>query len=93
MVEFGQAVDHFLFSNRERLPGCHQHIYHKWRDTHTVYYIEEWQSEERFKEHLHSNRFKSLIGAMKVLGEIQMAQVITGGQICKLEKYIKDNQL
>ncbi len=90
MAEFEQAVDHFVFTDRKRLPGCHQHIYRKVRDAYTVFYMEEWKSEKRLKRHLQSDRFKALLGAMKVLGDIQKAQVITARQIYKLEKYIAD---
>ena len=44
----------------------------------TIYYFEEiWKSKEKMEEHFQSEIFQTIIGAMKVLGEIISAKIIT----------------
>ena len=43
-----------------------------------VYYFEEiWKSKKKMEEHFKSEIFQTIIGAMRVLGEIISAKIIT----------------
>jgi len=44
----------------------------------TLYYFEEsWKSKKKMEEHFQSELFQTIIGAMRVLGEIISAKIIT----------------
>ncbi len=44
----------------------------------TIYYFEEiWKSKKKMEEHFQSEIFQTIIGAMRVLGEIISAKIIT----------------
>jgi len=44
----------------------------------TIYYFEEvWNSRHKMEEHFNSEIFQTIIGAMRVLGEIISAKIIT----------------
>ena len=87
--EFEQAIEEFEIAQNLVTPGYRRNLFRNWKDSGDVLYTEEWQSEVKFKLHLQTNSFKALLGAMKLLGEIQTAQVVTSSKIQTLEKFNK----
>ena len=43
---------------------------------HVYYFEEDWNSRDKMEEHFKSEEFQTIIGAMKVLGEIIDANII-----------------
>ena len=86
MTEFSQAIDYILFGRKSGDKRCRS-CYRKWDDENTFFYQEEWESMNELKSYMKGDHFKSLFGAMKVLGEVTMAQIITTERIEKLENF------
>lgn len=74
--EFDQAVAHLLES--VNCNGRHfEFDLTKSVDDSTLYlYTEEWQDKEALHEHLSTDIFHALLGAMKVLGDIIDSRII-----------------
>jgi len=86
MVEFEQAVDYILKSDRSGPESIHRGLYRDWRCHNALLYLEEWQTMKDLKNHMSGDLFKSLLGAMKVLGSITSAEVISSNSVETLEK-------
>jgi len=87
MNEFEQAIEEFEIAQNRKSAGYSRSLFRNWKNTGGVLYTEEWQSEVKFKNHLQTDSFKALLGAMKLLGDIQTTQVITSNNIQTLDKY------
>ena len=66
--------------------GTHLGIYQALIEENLYCYLEQWESRQNLDAHIQTERFEMLIGAMKVLGEIQLAQIreIENSQTLKL---------
>ena len=87
MEEFEQAIEQFEIAQGKKSSGYQRNLFRNWNNTDNVLYTEEWQSEVKFKNHLQTDQFKALLGAMKLLGDIKTAQVVTSSKIQSLDKY------
>jgi quinol monooxygenase YgiN len=91
MMEFKQAVDYILQRDKKNPQCVSRGLYHDRQSENTLLYLEEWKSVTELKKHLCNDRFKSLLGAMKVLGKIEDAQIIDTKTEQKLEDYLKQH--
>jgi hypothetical protein len=85
MVEFEQAVEYILKSDRIGPDNIHRGVYRDWRCHNALLYLEEWKTNEELQKHISSDLFKSLLGAMKVLGDVTSAEIINSQSVKKLE--------
>ena len=79
-TEFIQAAKDLFDHNLNQKKGTHLGIYQALIDENLYCYLEEWDSRKNLDEHIESERFEMLIAAMKVLGEIQLAQIREFGE-------------
>lgn len=88
MREFEQAVDYIMQSDKNNQGSLHRAVYREWQSNNVLLYLEEWITIEELQKHISGDRFKSLLGAMKVLGEVTTAQIISSRFVHSLEKYL-----
>ena len=86
MVEFEQAVDNILQSDKTSRESVYRGMYRDWQNDNALMYLEEWKTNEELQKHISSDLFKSLLGAMKVLGDVTSADIITSQSVNQLEK-------
>ena len=86
MVEFEQAVDNILQSDKTSRESVYRGMYRDWQNDNALMYLEEWKTNEELQKHISSDLFKSLLGAMKVLGDVTSAEIITSQSVNQLEK-------
>jgi quinol monooxygenase YgiN len=89
MVEFGQAVDYIMHSNKIGHGCLSRGIYREFHGDNILLYMEEWKTSEQLKNHISSDLFKSLLGAMKVLGDVTTAEIVSSRSVQNLEKYLE----
>jgi quinol monooxygenase YgiN len=89
MIEFEQAVNHILDSKEFNQSNLHRSVYREWQTENQLLYVEEWNTMSLLKKHLSSDLFKSLFGAMKVLGEVSSAKIIRSGTVHSLDKFMQ----
>lgn len=58
------------------------------RDKTNYFYTETWKSETKFNQHKNTDKFRALLGAMKVLGEIIDARIIYSNKEENLKQII-----
>ena len=78
--EFEHAVSHMLFSP----PHPDQmkcEISKEMCRPNTFIYTEEWENEEQMRQHFQHEDFRSLMGAMKALGTITDARIISSKSV------------
>ena len=74
--------DRYIIDSRLTKAGGNNHqIASDIKDPGLIYYSEEWEYRERLQSYLKCEAFKGLIGAMKVLGDIQYATVISSNRV------------
>ena len=61
ILEILQFVEHGLSINPE-CEGCG--IYEKLDETHTILYVEQWESEKSFQKHVRSGSYRAVLNAM-----------------------------
>jgi quinol monooxygenase YgiN len=75
-TEFRQAVTQILNDDYSE-EGCLKFDITRSLDDSTLYlYTEEWADTETLQKHLNTDQFHSLLGAMKVLGDIVDSRII-----------------
>jgi quinol monooxygenase YgiN len=74
-TEFIQAVKDLCDHSLNQKKGTHLGIYQALIDENLYCYLEEWDSRKNLDTHIQTERFEMLIASMKVLGEIQQAQI------------------
>ena len=74
-TEFIQAVNDLCDRDLKQKTELYLSIYQDLFDKNCFCYLEEWDNRKNLDEHIQSERFEMLIGAMKVLGEIQSAEI------------------
>jgi quinol monooxygenase YgiN len=89
MVEFGQAVDYIMHSDKIGHGCLSRGMYRQYQSDNTLLYLEEWKTSEELQNHISSNLFKSLLGAMKVLGDVTTAEIVSSRSVKTLEKYLE----
>jgi quinol monooxygenase YgiN len=85
MVEFEQAVDYILQSDKTSRESIYRGMYRDWQRNNALMYLEEWKTNEELQKHISSDLFKSLLGAMKVLGDVTSAEIISSQSVQQLE--------
>jgi len=79
--EFEQAVG-MMLKWQQQTEGCLSVNLSQRLDKQNIYnYMEEWQDRKALDQHMVSDDFRALLGAMKVLGEIRDARIITSEEI------------
>ena len=85
MVEFEQAVDYILQSDKNSRESIYRGMYRDWQNDNALMYLEEWKTNDELQKHISSDLFKSLLGAMKVLGDVTSAEIINSQSVQQLE--------
>ena len=85
MVEFEQAVDYILQSDKNSRESIYRGMYRDWQRNNALMYLEEWKTNDELQKHISSDLFKSLLGAMKVLGDVTSAEIINSQSVQQLE--------
>jgi len=83
--EFEQAARWLIDSQPKEEGNILKSIYQDLCNPNTFYYLEEWDSRKNLKAHFQSDKFRALLGGMKVLGEIVEAKIISGAREEELE--------
>ena len=52
MVEFEQAVDHILESDKTGLRSIYSGMYRDWQRNNKLMYLEEWKTNEELQKHI-----------------------------------------
>ena len=79
--EFEQAAG-MMLQWQEQTDACVRVGLSQQLDRQNIYnYAEEWQSRKALDQHMVSDDFRALLGAMKVLGEIRDARIITSDDV------------
>ena len=73
--EFSQTINNLCDPDLFRKKGEYPVIYRAPDDENIYCYLVEWNSKKDLDAHMNSEQFEMLVGAMKVLGEIQVAQI------------------
>jgi len=80
-LEFEQAAG-MILEGQDYPKECLTFALNQQLDQQNRYsYTEEWQSREALDSHLQCDDFRALLGAMKVLGEIRNARIITSESV------------
>ena len=83
--EFEQAI-RFIINSKVKDSIKHRcRIFQNIEMPESFIYMQEWDNEDQIHEYMKTDGFKSLIGSMKVLGEIKSA--------CLISSECKDNIL
>ena len=80
-TEFKQAVQYIIDSRLLNAGGSNHRLMHDINDDCLIDYSEEWKYKQELKSYLTGDSFKALIGAMKVLGDIQQARMIESDRV------------
>lgn len=79
-LEFQQATSDLVREDRTP-PAClFRSMARDSRGENLFCYTEAWEDTEEMSRHFESSRFRSLLGAMKVLGEIREAIIVQDGE-------------
>jgi quinol monooxygenase YgiN len=74
-LELSQTIASLIGSMRTE-PGCRNiHFCQNVENENELYLLEEWENQETLKNHLKSERFRVLLGAMNLLQEPHEMQV------------------
>ena len=81
-AEFRQATEEFLNKRDDPLSGrLFRSLASDLIQDGLFCYIEAWEDADAMSRHLACNEFRSILGAMKVLGEILEATVVGNGKV------------
>jgi quinol monooxygenase YgiN len=83
--EFEQAAQWLIDSQPKEEGNILKSISQDLCKPNTFYYLEEWDSRKNLKAHFQSDKFRALLGGMKVLGEITEAKIISGAREEKIK--------
>ncbi len=74
--EFLQAVD--MFCNRQAIdnPGTGSTVFEAVGTPNQFFWLEQWTDRRSLDDYLKTERFKALLGAIEVLGELERMQVV-----------------
>ncbi len=75
-LEFENALTQFINQISVNKNIIHHGITKDLNNIDVYYYEEDWKSKENMDKHFSSENFQTIIGAMKVLGEITNATLI-----------------
>ena len=79
-IEFEHAVSQMLSSpSQPNKMKCE--ISKEMRRPNTFIYTEEWEADELMQHHFNHEDFRTLIGAMKTLGTISDARIISSDSV------------
>ena len=83
--EFELAMSDLIDSEQTVQGRLSRSISRDMQDEGVFWYTESWEDHSAMELHLASTDFHALLGAMKVLGEIREAQVITSDHVERFE--------
>ena len=74
--EFVQTFQ--LFSKPERRHGAclSQNLFEDARESQRFLWIEQWNNQEILEEHVKTERFRAVLGAIEVLADLQSLKVV-----------------
>lgn len=74
--EFLQAFD--MVKNYDQLPGVRKEVelYEMVNEFNTFLWLEQWDNAESLNHYCQSNRFKAMMGAVSILGEMIQSQTL-----------------
>jgi hypothetical protein len=79
--EFEQSVHYIIKSKLQKFDGKNHRIFKEMDDSGCIKYTEEWDDLDNLYRYIQSDDFKSLMGAMEVLGEISSAKIIKADKV------------
>ncbi|NOR15201.1 MAG: hypothetical protein GQ544_05820 [Candidatus Aminicenantes bacterium] len=82
--EFEQAVPWLITPNKEDNKDVRQQILHDIGKPTQFVYLRDCESREDLESHLRSERFRALLGGMKLLGKIVSAEIHKSDQVEQL---------
>ena len=77
--EFEHAISQMLAPQQSEHSKCTMSL--DIQEPNMFIYTEEWEAENPMRDHFKDEDFRSLLGAMKALGTIKDAKVITSNSI------------
>ena len=80
-LEFEQAVQWLVRSEDEVEGKFRQLISKEIGYPEKAFYIGEWDSRKSLDDHIQTDRFRALLGGMKLLGKITVAKIITPSKV------------
>ena len=80
-LEFEQAACMMLEGKSISQRWLSYALYQQLEHHNLYYYTEEWQSRKALDSHMASDDFHALLGAMKVLGKILEARIVTSDRV------------
>ena len=75
--EFSQAIEMLTARNSRR--GRTTVVYEDRDDPYHVLWVEEWSEREMLERHLETDRFKTLMGALRTLAVVQDVRIVDLG--------------
>lgn len=82
--EFEQAVPWLIDPDKKDNVDSKQQILHDVENPARFVYLRDCDSREDLESHLLSERFRALLGGMKLLGKIVAAEIVTSDQVEEL---------
>lgn len=82
--EFEQAVPWLITNNLKQDKDIRQQVLHDVGNPTQFVYLRDCESREELDSHLISERFRALLGGMKLLGKIVTAEIVTSDQVEEL---------
>lgn len=70
-TEFLQAMQSLILAAPRELGCLERFVYQRIDDENAYCCLEVWESQEKMVAHLNTDRFKALLGAVQVLGEMK----------------------
>lgn len=87
-IEFENAIKELVNSITPDKSILNKGITKDLNKDHVYCYEEEWNSREKMERHFQTDEFQTIIGAMKVLGEIIDARIIYSNKEENLKQII-----
>lgn len=70
-TEFLQTMNSLILTAPPE-EGCTKRaVYQRHNDENAYCYVQTWDAKEKLEAHVRTDRFKALLGAMQVLGEVK----------------------
>ena len=72
--EFESSIQNLIEEQNKGCKGCGK-LYRSTSDHNVFYYQEEWKSRARLDKHIHSEKFRILLGCIKSLGNVLESKI------------------
>ena len=76
-LEFMQTFEYMTQTNHKARDCIEQTLFEKSNESNSFLWIEEWKNNESLESYRQTERFRSLLGAMEVLGSLIKIRTFT----------------